>query len=277
MISIYSKNRLLSAVALIMILGTSVISVSKNANINNGIGRIIAGEELPYQDESGYKNPVTDSVKLTEMEEWETFSFRAFLPKKIQDIKHDTRIILFYMEGIGGDAAAFNKERGGAMTNWTFRKDDSGDYGKRDEWGKVWELSEGVHLYRYTNKKFKVSDPKTFTWGSKDGTSGDLGESFMLTTNMLREWKEKYDLTAIKVTMQVYTVCIVKEWEKADSEEVLEVQNDGTLKKKNKVTGFQKYVLWDSCKFWAEGRFTLELDNPSKTKAFFNKAKGFIE
>jgi hypothetical protein len=247
---------------------------SKYAKIKNGVGNILVGEVLPYDDDEGYKNVVLDSVKLSQMSKWENFYFRAYLGSKIMDIEHDIRVLAWHIEGVGKRAEQFNREAGGNFILTVDKKDDSSEYGERSEWSRQYpdfnaapKLSLGkfikaldtehkITLERYL-LDYDYAKPSTFEYRR---TQDDIGDELVFSPATFKEWKDKYGLTSLVVTLDAYSFLNGGDITEGENKKTLEVNSDGDLEEKEHLSSIKTYTRWEGKNHLATGKFTIVLD-----------------
>jgi hypothetical protein len=253
---------------------SSAFGQSKYAKIKDGVGNILVGEVLPYNDDAGYKNVVLDSVKLSQMSKWSNFYFRAYLSSKIDDINHDIRVLAWHFEGVGKRASQFNREIGGNYILTVERKDDSADYGQRTEWSRQYpdfsaapKLSLGsfvkaldtthkITLEKYL-KDYDYRDPSTFEYRRLDE---DLGDELVFSPATLKEWKDKYGLTSVNVTLDAYSFVNGGDITTGENKTTLEVNSDGNLEEKEHLASITTYTKYEDKVHLATGQFVIILD-----------------
>ncbi|MBI1751654.1 MAG: hypothetical protein HY014_16400 [Acidobacteria bacterium] len=233
---------------------------SKYAKISNGVGNVLVGEVLPYNDDAGYKNVVTDSVKLSEMKEWETFYYRAFFDKKIKDITHDLRVLVWHIEGVGERAGRFNREVGGNFILVASREGDTPAYGERTEWSRYFEQfstkKEALMLTEY-HKKYDHTQPETFTYRT---LSEDIGDEVPFSPQVLEEWKEKYGIPAVVITLDAFSFVNGGKTSEGENKKVISRNSDGTYEEKEKLAKVKTFTVWENKKHLARGKFKIVLD-----------------
>jgi hypothetical protein len=251
--------RALVAVSLVS-LGGRALAASSYERIKNGVGNVIVGEEVPYQNDAGFKNVVTGSVKLSDLSKWKTFYVRAFLLKKIDDIKHDVRVLVMHLTGVGGKAAAFEKQWGGATILLVRRANDPAGYGERSEWSRYWQFDEGIPLKYYTLAGYDPKSPKTFKLEMDEDVKGDLSFS----PAQLRKWKAEYGLSRLDVATAVYAFNEVEKVTRGETGTKRVAKSDGkggyVIKDEQTVSHLREVTIWDAGQFLAEGRFSIQLD-----------------
>lgn len=240
---------------------TDFFAKSKYERISNGIGNILIGEVLPYNNDDGYKNVVSDSAKLSDMMKWETFYYRAYFGNKISSIKHDARVLVTTIKGIGGNAAKFDEDAGGTTVTWTLQKEDSANYGERSEWSRYFEdfQTKGATL-KYYYFPYNPEKPATFEFH----TGEEVGNSIDLTPAKMKSWKEQYKLKQLIVIMQVFAFDNLGETTTAENKKVLEAKTDIngnlTFEEKEKIANIKTKIKWGNSKLLAQGKFKIILD-----------------
>jgi len=255
------KTTLILFVLSILAVSADSFAKSKYERITNGIGNVIVGEVLPYNDDEGYKNPVIDSVKLSEMEQWETFYYRVYLGKKISSFKHDMRVITMTLKGVGGDAAKFDDEEGGTVIAWVKRKEDSKEYGERTEWSRYFEDFQSTGIpFDYYYFPFDPAKPSSFEFHTGD----EIGNEINLTPEKMRSWKEKYNLKQITVTMLVFSFDDLGETVTGENKKVTvaktDINGNVTYEEKEQLAKIKTVTKWGNKKFLAQGKFKIILD-----------------
>lgn len=239
---------------------TPLGAASKYAKISNGVGNVLVGEVLPYNDDAGYKNVVGDSVKLSEMKAWETFYYRAFFDKKIKEITHDIRVLVWHIEGVGERAGRFNREVGGNFILVASREGDPSTYGDRSEWSRYFEKfnakKEALLLTEY-RKKYDHNQPETFTYRT---LGEDIGDEVPFSPQALEEWKEKYGITAVAITLDAFSFVNGGKTSEGENKKVIARNSDGTYEEKEKLAKVKTFTVWENKKHLARGKFKIVLD-----------------
>lgn len=255
-----SKTWCVAVAALATALPGAGLARSSYEQIKNGVGNVIVGEELPYQNDAGFKNVVTGSIELSELSRWKTFYFRAFLPRRIGEIQHDARVLVVHLTGVGGKAAAFEKQWGGATLLLVKRDQDGDGYGERSEWSRYWQFEEGVPLHYYTLASFDPRKPRTFKLELDEDVKGELS----LTPAQLQAWKDEFRLTRLDVILQVYSFNEVDEVTRGETGTKKVAKSDGKggfeIKEEQTISHLRTVTIWDAGQFLAEGRFSILFD-----------------
>jgi len=259
------KNRRRALLLVLIIFTSAAVAVSaksKYAKITNGVGNILIGEVLPYNDDAGYRNVVTDTVKLSQIKTWESFYYRAYFSKKISDIKHDVRVLVINFRGIGGNSARFEQEEGGNLVTWTYREEDSADYGDRDEWSRYFpDFQTEPANFTYFTKPYDCSKPETFMFGTG---SNDIAGTLEWNAEKLEQWKNEYKLTEIRVTMQVFSFTDDGTVTTAETKKVIEAKErtDGRydFQEDEKISKVVNTAIWGNRRLLATGKFRIILD-----------------
>ncbi len=258
---VFNKTNSFLILSLVLILtAADTYAKSKYEQVKNGIGNVLVGEVLPYNNDEGYKNVVNGSVKLSELYNWETFYYRAFFGKKISEIKHDVRVLIVTFKGVGGEAARFDKDAGGTTITWTLREDDSENYGERTEWSRYFEniQSEPIPFYYYSFP-YNPAKPSTFEF-----YISNTGPSMELTPKQLSIWKDKYNLTRIDVIMQVFAFDNLGETTTGENKKYIEAETDingnVSYEEKEKLGSIKTVINWGNRQFLAQGKFSIILD-----------------
>ena len=255
------KTTLILFVLSILTVSADSFAKSKYERITNGIGNVIIGEVLPYNDDEGYKNPVIGSVKLSDMEQWDTFYYRAFLGKKISSFKHDVRIITMTLKGVGGNASKFDEDKGGTIIDWTWRNKDPDDYGERTEWSRYFPdyQSTGVP-FSYYYFPFNPDKPSTFEFHTGD----EVGNEIIFSPEKMREWKDKYNLKQIEVTILVFSFDDLGETVTGENKKVTvaktDINGNVSYEEKEQLAKVIRKTKWKNKKFLAQGKFKIILD-----------------
>ena len=250
-----------------------VFGQSKYAKIKDGVGNILVGEVLPYNDDEGYKNVVIDSVKLSQMAKWGNFYFRAYLGSKIGDINHDIRVLAFHIEGVGKRAEQFNREAGGNFILTVEQKDDPEGYGERAEWSiqypdfnaptnkllKRLGVQDGARKMTLESylKSYDYRQPSTFEYRRMQS---DIGDVIVFSPETFKEWKNKYGLTSLAITLDAYSFVNGGETSVGENKTVLTTNSDGELEEKEELASVKTSTLWVDKKHLAAGKFTIVLD-----------------
>jgi hypothetical protein len=125
--------------ALILILaslppGDASGASSRHARVKGGVGNIVVGEALPYENDAGWKKhkATGSTLKLRELKQWATFDLRAFFDGPIGSIsgfEHKSSALVWFMvvQPKGGTARIF--------ADRLFRSKAPAAYLRRDSWG----------------------------------------------------------------------------------------------------------------------------------------------
>lgn len=262
---IFFKSKISMLVLFLVILFVSagnIFAKSKYEKITNGIGNVLIGESLPYADDASYKNAVNESVKLSQLNTWESFYYRAFLPKKISEIKHDVRILVINFKGVGGRSDQFDKEDGGNVITWTLREEDSEAYGNRTEWSRYFpNFKSEPATFTYFVKPYDYTKPKTFEFPTDEN---DITGKMDLNAANLKKWKNKYSLTAIDVTMQVFSFVNKGSETTAETKKVIEAKENTRggydFEEDEKISSVKTTTIWGDRQLLALGKFKIILD-----------------
>ena len=263
MISFKSKiSMLLLFLFILSASAGTVFGKSKYEKITNGIGNILIGEVLPYNDDNGYRNVVDGSVKLSQLSTWESFYYRAYLPAKISEIKHDVRILVINFKGIGGESGQFNKEDGDNVITWTLRSEDSVNYGGRSEWSRYFpDFQSKPATFTYFIKPYDYTKPQTFEFPTSEN---DISGAMNFSAETLKNWKDKYNLTAIDVTMQVFSFVNKGSKTTAETKKVIEAKPNTKggydFEENEKISSIKTSIIWGDKQFLAKGKFRIILD-----------------
>lgn len=259
------KNRFRVFLLVLIIFTSAAITVSaksKYERITNGIGNVIIGEVLPYNNDEGYRNAVTGSVKLSQLRQWESFYYRAYFSRKISDIDHDVRVLAINFRGIGSRSERFEKEAGGNVITWTLREEDPADYGERTEWSRYFpDFQSSPATFTYYIKPYDCAKPDTFRFGTGED---DITGTMELSAELLEQWKIKYKLTAIDVTMQAFSFTNEGTETTAETKKVIEAKErmDGgyDFKEDEKISRIKTSTIWGNRQLLATGKFRIILD-----------------
>jgi len=257
---VHSKFRFLFILLILTCCASAAFGQSKYEKIKDGVGNILIGEVLPYNNDAGYKNVVLDSVKLSQMKTWETFYFRAFLGKKMNDIEHDIKILAFHFEGVGKKAAQFAREAGGNYL--IVRSNDKSDfsYGERTEWSVLWQNfrtdPEALVMVGF-RRDYDYTKPETFTYRT---LSDDLGDDLPFNAKTLQKWKDTYGLSSIVVSMNAFSFIDGGKKTEGENKKVLKRNSNGSWEEKEELGKTRTYTIWEGKQHLATGGFRIVLD-----------------
>ena len=274
---LYSKAKATAfffIVSLFVFFMPSAFAQSKYAQIKNGVGNILIGEQLPYNDDDGYENAVLDSVKLSDMAKWKDFYFRVYLAKPISDIEHDIRVLSFHIEGVGKKADQFKRDIGSNFVLTVERKDDSESYGERTEWSKHYpdfnaasSVLGGLGLNSLDNAQkmkleeylcdYNYADPSTFKYRRLES---DIGDVIDFSPATFKAWKSKYSLTSLVIKVDAYSFVNGGEVSEGENKTTLEVNSDGDLEEKEHLASVKTYTEYNNKQHLATGKFTIVLE-----------------
>lgn len=261
-----SKERRTSMVLFVLSLsllaGGTLSAQSRYAEIKNGVGNVLVGEVLPYDDDDGYRNVVTDQVSLSDLRAWKSFYYRAYFAKKIGDINHDVRVLVMNFKGIGGNSSGFEKDVGGNVMTWTFKEEDPAGYGERTEWSRYFpDFRLRGASFTYFLKPYDCSKPDSFEFGCGED---DIAGKMELSVANLAKWKKAYGLDEIEVTMQVFAFTDGgSEWS-AETRTVVEVEENLSggydVSSDEEISKINSVRKWENRQLLARGAFRIILD-----------------
>lgn len=165
------------------------------AQFSDGLGNIIFGEDLAYGAEDSYKNVIGQSISMKKLATFKDFYMRAYLPKKLQDIDHNMRAFVLEFKGEGG--AKFQE----CFVFATRVKDSSPKMEQRDQYAVMFPGFDGTLLPYSPSDYFTPMKPTTL----KQIDSKDLAKAVPFNPKALAQWKKEFNLTAMDVTVLVYT------------------------------------------------------------------------
>lgn len=261
--------------ALIALIGLAALGgaygQSKYARINKGVGNVLIGEVLPYNDDYGYQNVVLGSVNLSDMADWESLYFRAYFAKKIGDIRHDCRVLIMHLDAEGGQVEKFRAESGGALFTMTYKKDDSASYGDRTEWARMYpefnayidpmadpsdDSFPSTFLLTYYTGPYDPKNPGAFEFKL---VSENLGSPLVFNAEQLRKWRDEYGIRKLKVHMDVFSFVDGGSVMEGKNKNVLSINSSGELEVREELAGVKTYTTWIERTLLATGDFTVGL------------------
>lgn len=253
-----------AAAALVLALGgAALVAESSYAKVEDGIGNILMGEVLPYDDDDGYRNPVLDSVKLSEFASWDSLYFRAYLDRTVGEIEHDIRVLVFRLDPKGKKVDQFRRDVGDVLVLATGRKGEPADYGERTEWARAFPgfntlipLSPQAVKMGSFLRAYDPEDPESFAYRELER---DFGNDVVFNAMTFKIWKKKYGLTSIDFDVKLFTFVDGGEITTGENKTVL-VVGDGKVEEKEELASVATFTSWDDRQYLASGKFTIVLD-----------------
>ena len=143
---------------------------SRHARVENGVGNVVIGEALPYENDAAWKSRRASgsTLKLSEIVQWATLDLRAFFAGPIGSIKgfgQDRSALVWFLvvQPKGGKARVF--------ADRLFREKAPAAYLKRDSWAT---FTKAVHfndarrgwggVYVQDRPALDHRDPKSFLY-----------------------------------------------------------------------------------------------------------------
>jgi hypothetical protein len=185
---------------------------SKHAAIKDGISNVVIGEDLPFGNDAGWKNPYPGgaTIKADEVfDKWNKFFIRTFLPTPIKDtewLKHEKNAFvyfIFFLDSKGKLVRPEGKAPAILYVSGLRGKSLTPDYLKRDSHGLSFATknsSDWAPGITWQEPAVNPDDPATFrmeVWN-------EFTEGRFEPWKMGKDLKDALAANGGKLTMRIY-------------------------------------------------------------------------
>lgn len=247
----------------VMVLGVAAWSSagwaqSRYASIKNGVGNIILGEDLPYNKEGEFRNPIIDRVRESQLSQFKQICVRAYLAKRLADIKHDVRVFVWRFTGVGG-----KKDLNEVYVVVRKPADTPPQFQDRDQWAICWPNfdKDGWDMQGYIDLPW--IDPATHVEDRSKGfqyTLGHLRDLENFGPAKFRAWREQYGMKEIRLTVTAYAFSRLYDEAYGKNVTRLVPQKDGSVVARSDFVEEGSAPVYGEGTVLARGEFTIQMD-----------------